>query len=336
MTPQVSFTSSRLTKYLMVLTILLSFNLPALANQGDWAQVERFNKYLAESKQGKVTSMYEVAKLYESGRGTSIDLSSAAKWYQKAADSGDASSKSRLGIMYFEGRGVKQNFNKALQLLNDAVKGNIPGAQHQLASMYELGTGVPQNLKKSIHWYTQAEKNGYYLARGKIARLKKLMSSGSTRAKSAKASSPKTTYVNTRARPTALMKSIANGHWFKRKKAVGYLPSNITNCVNDAFNSLRCISNAQERSTGSEIITYNTESSIKLKNNKSFNITYTNNVLSVAALAVEDGDGDIIEKAPSRIKKGRQGKKRKLVCEIVSSNTVSCSKGSSSFKLISR
>jgi Sel1 repeat len=330
MHPHTIFSCNRLIQCLFVFTLLLSMNLPLSANQGDWAQVERFNKHLENANQGNVSAMYEVAKLYERGRGTNVNLPSAAKWYEKASNAGDASAKSRLGIMYFEGRGVSQNYNKALRLLNSAVKENIPSAQHQLASMYELGTGVPQNLKKAIHWYTQAERNGYYLAEDKIPRLKKLLRTGGTK----KASSPKTSYVNVR--PTALMQSIANGHWFKRKKAVGYLPSNITNCVNDAFNSLHCISNTQERSTGSEIITYNTESNIKLKNNKSFEVVYANNVLNVTALAVEDGDGNLIEQSPSRIKKGKQGKKRKLTCRVKNSKMVSCSKGTSSFDLISR
>ena len=330
----INFTYHRLIKHIIIFTLLLSFNLPSLANQGDYVQLERFNKYLESANKGKASAMHELAKLYERGRGTNVNLLSAAKWYQKAANAGNTSAMSRLGIMYFEGRGVKQNYKKSLRLLNAAVKDNIPGAQHQLARMYELGTGVPQNLKKSIHWYTQAEKNGYYLAQGKIARLKKLLRSGTST--TAKISSSKTRYVNTQARPTVLMKSIANGHWFKRKKAIGYLPSNIANCVNDAFNSLHCISNTQERSTGSEIITYNTESNVKLKNNKSFEIFYANNVLNITPLAVKDEDGNLIEQTPSRIKKGRQGKKHKLTCKVKSSNTVSCSKGSSSFDLISR
>jgi len=327
------FVSKKLFPQVFIFFILsFSLNITSFADQSDWGLVDRFNKILSAAEEGKVASMYDVGKLYERGRGTNLNLSLAAKWFLKAAKAGDASAKARLGIMYFEGRGVKQNYKKSLQYLNAAVKSNIPSAQHQLASMYELGTGLAQNLQKAIYWYTQAEKNGYYLAENKLARLKRLLSSGGTVSHKVYAQSNAS---NSR-RPSTLLKEITNGLWFKRKKAVGYLPSNITNCVNDSHNSLHCISNTQERSTGSEIITYNTESHVKIKNNNSFNVTYANNVLKVTPLVSEDGDGNIIEQAPSSIKKGKHGKKRKLACKKTSKNILSCSKGSSNFELISR
>lgn len=320
------------TQYLCIFLFCISVSLPSFADKSDWALVERFNKQLNAAKEGKVSAMYEVGKLYERGRGTDLNLALAANWFQKAADAGDAFAKSRLGIMCFEGRGVGKNYKKALRLLNAAVKSNVPGAQHQLASMYELGTGVAQNLQKAIYWYTQSEKNGYYLAKNKLTRLKKLLNTKGTINRSV----PKQHAANANRKPSTLMKTITNGSWFKRNKAVAYLPSNITNCVNDAYNSLHCISTSQERSTGSEIITYNTESNIKINNNTLFSITYANTVLNVTALAVEDGDGNLIEQVPSRIKKGKQGRKRKLTCKNKNNKIISCSKGGSSFELISR
>jgi len=328
--------SKRVTKkYFSILLLSLLVHMPSYADKSDWALVERFNMQLSEAQSGKVSSMYAVGKLYERGRGADLNLTLAAEWFEKAAKAGSADAKSRLGMMYFEGRGVKQNYNKSLRLLNAAVKSNVPSAQHQLASMYELGTGVAQNLKKAIYWYSQAEKNGYYLAEGKLARLQKLLNSGGMGG-IINRTPPKPYSVSTKRRPSALMQTITNGQWSKRKKAVGYLPSNITNCVNNARNSLHCISTSQERSTGSEIITYNTESNIKIDSKKSFTVIYANNVLNVTALAVEDGDGNLIEQTPSRIKKGKQGRKRKLVCQYKNDHVISCSKNSSSFELISR
>ena len=204
--------------------------------------------------------------------------------------------------------------------------------QYQLANMYELGTGVSQNLKKAIYWYKKSDEFGYYLAKAKVIRLQKLLKTGG----SIKRNTTSQAVTKAKKAPSPLIQTITNGQWFKRKKAAGYLPSNITNCVNDSYNSLHCISTSQERSTGSEIITYNTESNITIKNKTSFDIIYTNNVLKVTTLAVEDGDGDIIEQSPSRIKKGKQSKKRKLVCHIKGKNSISCTKGSSSFNLTSR
>lgn len=323
--------------YLCLLLLSLSISMPAAANKDDWVLVDRFKRQLSSAKAGKLKAMYDVGKLYERGRGTNIDLKLAAEWYQKAADGGQTSAQSRLGIMYFEGRGVKQNYGKALQLLNSAAKDNVPSAQYQLANMYELGTGVPQDIEKAIHWYTQSDKFGYYLAKAKVIRLKKILqSSGNSATQKTVVASKAAPKAKTKKSTSQAIKIISSGLWFKRKKAVGYLPSNISNCASESYNTLHCISTSQERSTGSEIIAYNTESDITMKNKNSFTIDYTNNVLEVTPLSVEDGDGQIIEKAPSRIKKGQKGKKRSLQCEIKDKKLISCTKGSSSFNLVTR
>ncbi|MDH5371280.1 MAG: sel1 repeat family protein [Gammaproteobacteria bacterium] len=324
-----------LLQHLLIILLTFSINFPLMANQDDWVLVDRFNRQLSAAKAGKVKAMYEVGRLYERGRGTKLDLQLATQWYQSASDAGQPYAQSRLGIMYFEGRGVKQNYNKALKLLNAAAKENVPSAQYQLANMYELGTGVSQDLKQAIHWYSQSDKYGYYLAKAKVTRLTKVLAEDPI-PHAAAASITVVTQGKVKRAPSALVKTITSGQWIKRKKSVGYLPSNITNCVNDTYNSLHCISTSQERSTGSEIITYNTESDIKVKNNSSFNVVYSNNVLEVTALSVENGDGVVVEQTPSRIKKGTQGKKRTLNCVLKNKNLISCSKGSSSFDLISR
>lgn len=314
------------------LLLSLALSMPASANPDDWGMVQRFNKQLSLAKQGNVKALYDVGKLYERGRGVVKDISKAADFFQKAADAGNPSAQSRLGILYFEGRGVKQNYKKALSLLNSAANKNIPSAQFQLANMYELGTGVSQNLSKAIAWYKKADKYGYYLAKAKVTRLQKLLSTGG----SIKRKATPQAVAKAKKAPSPLIQSILNGKWLKRNKAVGYLPSSIANCAKDSYNSMRCISTSQERSTGSELVTFNTESIVTTKNKTNFTVVYSNNVLEVALLSVEDGDGEVIEQAPSRIKPGKQGKKRTLKCSLKNKKSVTCTKSSSSFELVSR
>lgn len=321
-----------LLSILSIVFLSLTLSLPASANPDDWGMVQRFNKQNELASQGNVKAMYDVGKLYERGRGVKKDISKAAEFFQKAASARNPSAQARLGILYFEGRGVKQSYKKALSLLNSAAKENIPSAQFQLANMYELGTGVSQNLSKAITWYKKADKYGYYLAKAKVSRLQKLLKTGGTIKRKA------TSQAVTKAKkaPSPLIQALLRGRWLKRKSAVGYLPSIIANCSKDSYNSMHCISTSQERSTGSEVITYNTESLITAKNKSDFSIVYSNNVLEVALLAVEDGDGEVIEQAPSRIKKGKHGKKRTLNCSLKNNKSVSCSKGASDFKLVSQ
>jgi hypothetical protein len=319
---------------LSIIFLSLAISVPAAANTEDWGMVQRFKKQISLAKQGNVKAMYNVAKLYQRGRGVDKNIKKAAEWYGEAAKVGHAPAQARLGILYFEGRGVKQNYTKALKLLNLAAKDNIPSALYQLANMYELGTGVKQSLTKSIAWYKKANKYGYYRAKAKIKRLQKILNSGSTGTVQRKSTSKKTAKINKAVSP--LIKSIMNGRWLKRKSAVGYLPSVISNCVKATYKSIVCISTSQERSTGTEIITYNTESVVTTKSRTSFNIAYQNNVLEVALLEAVDGDGEIIDQAPSRIKTGKQGKQRMLKCSLKDNKTIECSKGSSTFNLISR
>lgn len=324
--------TNKLLAALSIILLTLTTSLSVSANIGDWGMVQQFNKKLEMANEGKTQAMYDLGKLYQRGRGTNKNMFKAAEWFQKAASAGHAASQARLGILYFEGRGVKQNYQKALKLLNAAAKQKVPSAYYQLANMYELGTGVRQNLHKSIAWYKKADQSGYYLAKAKVERLQKRLNSGAV-------NSGKTfTRTNTQLRKGTypLIKTILKGRWLKRKSSVGYLPSNISNCAKDSVNSMRCISTSQERSTGSEIITYNTESVITIINDRKFNIVYSNNVLDVSLLVTEDGDGQVVEQSTSRIKKGKQGKQRQLSCSLKNNKTITCSKGSSSFNLVSQ
>lgn len=317
---------------ILMLVVTLSVATPVSANPADWGMAQRFNKQNKLATEGNIKAMYDVGKLYERGRGVYKNMTKAAEWFQKAADGGNTSAQARLGILYFEGRGVKQNYTKALKLLNAAAQARVPSAQYQLANMYELGTGVKQNLKKSIFWYQKADKYGYYLAKAKVTRLQKLLKSGGTINRKA---TPQAVAKAKKA-PSLVIQTILNGRWLKHKSAVGYLPSIISNCAKDSYNTMRCISTSQERSTGSEIITYNTESVITSKGKSAFDVVYSNNVLDVALLSVKDGDGEVIEQTPSRIKKGKQSKKRILKCKIINNKTISCSKNSSIFELVSQ
>lgn len=329
------FNSSPNFNTLIALFILSSITLSTalFANTADWAMVNQFDKQIKLANEGNVKAMYDVGKLYERGRGVNQNITAAAQWFQKAASTKYAAAQARLGVLYFEGRGVKQNYKKALQLLHAAADKNIPSALFQLALMYELGVGVSQNLLISISWYQKADKFGYYLAKARVKRLKNLLTSKGN------VQQNKTTTTNTNDIKTTapLIQVILKGRWLKRKKPVGYLPSLISNCTYDSYNAMHCISTSQERSTGIEVITYNTDSIVTAKNKKSFIIVYTNNVLEVALLdEVVDGDGEIIEKSTSRIKIGQQGKKRTLTCSLKSSKTITCKKSNSTFNLISQ
>ena len=309
------------------LIFVFLFSHTVFANNADWGLVKRFNEQLGQAQNGKVKAMYEVGRLFERGRGTAKSLTSAANWYEKASDAGYDSAKARLGKMYLEGRGVKKDIDKASTLITAAARNNVSSAQYQLGVMYEIGIGREQDNQKALYWYNKAATLGHYQAERKAKQLKNasaspFIASPSPTPKKSKAAKPRT---------SNLLTSISKGSWQRRKKPAGYLPSSINNCnvVNDK--TIKCISNEQERSTGSEIITYSTEASITTSGSNKFVIEYINNVMEVEVLQSENVDGveddDDVVKNRATVTTGKQDKVHKLDCTLDNAKSITCIKG---------
>ena len=54
-------------------------------------------------------AQFNLAAMYDLGRGVPQDDAEALRWYRLAADQGNASAQANLGRMYAEGRGVPQD-----------------------------------------------------------------------------------------------------------------------------------------------------------------------------------------------------------------------------------
>jgi hypothetical protein len=320
-----------ITGLFVILCLGFLVNPAAMANSADWGLVKRFEAQLEEAQQGKVSAMYEVGRLFERGRGTSKSLESAISWYKKASDGGHDSAKARLGKMYLEGRGVKKDLDKASELITEAANKDIPVAQYQLGVMYEIGIGRNEDNSKALYWYKKAAALGHYQAERKAKQLK---NAGSSPFIASSAKKPKTSAKKPASKKSneSILKSIAEGSWKRRKKAVGYLPSSINNCK-VVIGKIRCVSSDQERSTGSEIITYSTESSIEVTGKNKFHVKYINNVQEVEVLKTENisgvEDDEVVEttSTSTSIHKGKQEKVHELNCTLKNKKSITCTKG---------
>jgi len=299
-------------KYLCTFVILFGINHSIQANNTDWMLVERFKSVQQQAQDGKVQAMYDVGRMYERGRGTAVNFSQAAEWYQKASAAGNAAAKARLGILYFEGRGVPQNHQQAYRLLTEAAGVNIPSAQYQLGLMYEWGTVVNQDKHQAMQWYEKAMQGGDYRAKDKLAQLRSQQDT--TRADSARHSN------DDDAIPTIL-----NGKWHAGNRPAGILPSSISQC--EPFKrGLKCHAE-QQRSTGVENITYKTEATISDINQQHFSISYYNTVLKVTPKST--GSAPLEEDSTtgaSNIKVGQKSPEHKLECQIENKNQIRCNK----------
>jgi hypothetical protein len=225
----------------------------------------------------------------------------------------------------------------AVNLLTEAANENIPSAQYQLGSMYEVGNGVDQDLDRAISWYRKADQNGYYRAGDKVKELAAELnnspapSAAPQRAASAPAPAdkPAATSAPSASRGVSTVAAVMEGNWQRRGKPAGYLPSAISQC-RPQNGVIKCISTAQERSTGTETITYNTEATLTNFNGNQFDINYSNNVLEVEKekdAAAPGFDEDNAESSgTSRIASGKTSTTHKLECTLVNPQSIECTK----------
>ena len=301
-----------ISQCLCTFIILFGINPSIQANNTDWMLVERFKSVQQQAQDGKVQAMYEVGRMYERGRGTAVNFNQASEWYQKASAAGNAPAKARLGILYFEGRGVPQNHQQAYRLLSEAASANIPAAQYQLGLMYEWGTVVSQDKHQAMQWYEKAVQGGDYRAKDKLTQL---------RAQQETTRVTRTTTSNT----AGAIPTLLNGKWHVGTRPAGILPSPISQC--EPFNhGLKCHAE-QQRSTGSENITYKTEATISDIKQQHFTISYYNTVLKVTPTTTGNPPAEEDPALGSgNIKVGQKSPEHKLECLIEDKHQIRCNK----------
>ena len=152
-----------------------------------------FEKILAEAEKGDKDSQYELAYMYQFGRGTSIELKEAFKWYNKAANQGHKSAlnilKTFRGVEAIESyeplnekfdnaRAAEENTDEIIYdeeiklLLAYAYKGNY-NAQYDmgikiLSGIYD-NYGMSQSDKNK--WISLVAENGDFDAQIRLSKF---------------------------------------------------------------------------------------------------------------------------------------------------------------------
>jgi TPR repeat protein len=109
---------------------------------------------------GSADAMYNLAVMYEEGRGAAKDETEAARLYRQAADAGDVDAMNNLGVMYEEGRGIAKDEAGAVRLYRMAADAGVVDAMYNLGAMYEEGRGVAPDPAEARKWYEKAAKLG--------------------------------------------------------------------------------------------------------------------------------------------------------------------------------
>lgn len=131
---------------LMPLLTGLLFALPATSVlAGDFEEGLRYSidgnysgaaiSFRKAAEQGEVEAQYELALMYEEGRGVTWDYKQAAMWYLKAAEQNHARAQIKIGGLLLEGKGIKQDKIEAYKWGSIADEKNQKGAKMDLDKM---------------------------------------------------------------------------------------------------------------------------------------------------------------------------------------------------------
>ncbi|HVK89794.1 MAG TPA: peptidoglycan-binding protein [Mycoplana sp.] len=110
--------------------------------------------------EGDRLALFEVGARYTDGRGVSIDLVEAARWYALSAERGFAPAQYRLGSFYEKGQGVERDLDKARGLYEQAAKQGNASAMHNLAVLLATGGGKAPDLAAAAEWFKKAAELG--------------------------------------------------------------------------------------------------------------------------------------------------------------------------------
>ena len=105
-------------------------------------------KILAEN--GQKDFIYAVGHYYENGIRTSVNLTEAAVWYEKAAQKGHTEAAMHLALLYAQGAGVEKNEKKAFSYMEQAAKAGNTNALYNMGRCYEEGIGVNRIFQKLL------------------------------------------------------------------------------------------------------------------------------------------------------------------------------------------
>jgi len=91
----------------------------------------------------------------------SKDYESAAKFFRKAAEQGDAQAQLKLGMLYATGRGVPLDDKQAVSWYLKAAEKKNAEAQFYLGVRYANGNGIAKDYVEANKWLTISGKAGF-------------------------------------------------------------------------------------------------------------------------------------------------------------------------------
>lgn len=111
--------------------------------------------------QGDVVSQYLLGSMYIQGIWVDKDAIKAAKWFEKAAERGNANAQYELGVMLLRGEGgLDKDEGRAVAWLEASAEQGNASAQHDLGLLLLDGSHVSKNTPKAANLFQKAAAQG--------------------------------------------------------------------------------------------------------------------------------------------------------------------------------
>lgn len=131
----------------------------------------------AAANKDQPAALYRLAKLYETGQGVGQDAQTARQLTERAARGGNRIAMHDLALYYAEGRGgIDIDIPTAAKWFEKAADRGVVDSQFNLGVLFESGQGLPQDMEAALVWYSIAGAQGDQMAAGRVGVLRKTLS----------------------------------------------------------------------------------------------------------------------------------------------------------------
>jgi len=119
-------------------------------------EIERFHETRRAAEAGQAEAQYDLAVMFNNGKGIVRDDNEAFKCLRKASEQGHLPAQAHLGYMYLSGNGVAQDYTEAINWYRIMAGNGFAEAQWTLGTMYYRGMGVTRNGAEAVRWFRMA------------------------------------------------------------------------------------------------------------------------------------------------------------------------------------
>lgn len=127
--------------------------------------------YQQAAAEGDALGAYNLALMYEYGKGVAVNYHKAKEYYQQAADKGVSLAMTQLAGLYFNGAGTERNVQEALAWYKKAAATGEHNALYQLGLLSETGVATKLDYDDAAHYYQKAAQKGNEKAMIALARM---------------------------------------------------------------------------------------------------------------------------------------------------------------------